>query len=39
MVNYQNAKIYRIVCNVTGKQYIGSTVSNLSTRLSQHKNI
>lgn len=38
MVNYQNGKIYRIVCNVTGKQYIGSTVSTLSTRLSQHKN-
>lgn len=37
MVNYQNAKIYRIVCNVTGKQYIGSTVSTLSTRLCQHK--
>lgn len=37
MVNYQNGKIYRIVCNVTGKQYIGSTISSLNTRLSQHK--
>jgi predicted GIY-YIG superfamily endonuclease len=37
MVNYQNGKIYRIVCNVTGKQYIGSTISPLNTRLSQHK--
>jgi len=37
MVNYQNGKIYRIVCNITGKQYIGSTVSSLNTRLCQHK--
>ena len=37
MVNYQNGKIYRIVCNITGKQYIGSTISHLNTRLSQHK--
>jgi len=37
MVNYQNGKIYRIVCNVTGQQYIGSTVSSLNTRLCQHK--
>jgi hypothetical protein len=37
MVNYHNGKIYRIVCNKTGKQYIGSTVSSLNTRLSQHK--
>ena len=37
MVNYYNGKIYRIVCNETGKQYIGSTTSSLSTRLCQHK--
>jgi hypothetical protein len=37
MVNYQNGKIYRIVCNKTGLQYIGSTVSSLSVRLGQHK--
>jgi len=37
MVNYQNGKIYRIVCNVSGKQYIGSTISLLNVRLSQHK--
>ena len=39
MINYQNAKIYKIVCNNTGKQYIGSTVQNrLSSRLATHKN-
>jgi hypothetical protein len=37
MPNYQNGKIYRIVCNVTGKQYIGSTISPLTSRLCQHK--
>lgn len=37
MVNYQNGKIYRIVCNVTGLQYIGSTTQPLSKRLSGHK--
>ena len=37
MVNYQNAKIYRIVCNVTGKQYIGSTCKLLCQRLAGHR--
>ena len=37
MVNYANGKIYRIVCNTTGKQYIGSTTRPLSERLSEHK--
>ena len=37
MVNYQNGKIYKIVCNNTGKQYIGSTTNKyLSSRLSKH---
>lgn len=37
MVNYQNGKIYRIVCNITGKQYIGSTTENyLCNRLRSH---
>lgn len=36
MPDYQNGKIYRIVCNVTGKQYIGSTTLSLSQRLAQH---
>ena len=38
MVNYQNAKIYRIVCNISGKQYIGSTCEpRLCMRLAKHK--
>ena len=37
MVNYANGKIYKIVCNVTGKQYIGSTTKKyLCDRLSSH---
>jgi hypothetical protein len=34
---YKNGKIYRIVCNITGKQYIGSTTQPLSKRLYEHK--
>ena len=37
MVNYANGKIYRIICNVSGKQYIGSTTRPLSERLNGHK--
>ncbi len=37
MVNYGNGKIYKIVCNVTGLVYIGSTTQNLSKRLTSHK--
>lgn len=37
MPDYQKSKIYRLVCNITGKQYIGSTVSKLSKRKGQHK--
>ena len=37
MVNYQQGKIYKIVCNITGLVYIGSTCENrLSRRLSHH---
>ena len=36
MVNYQKGKIYRIVCNITGEQYIGSTCVGLSQRLAKH---
>jgi hypothetical protein len=39
MVNYQNGKVYRIICNKTGKQYIGSTTIALSARLSQHSKL
>jgi hypothetical protein len=34
---YQNGKIYKIVCNDTGKIYIGSTTKSLNTRLINHK--
>jgi uncharacterized protein (DUF2344 family) len=34
--DYQNGKIYRIVCNITGEQYVGSTCETLSRRLSVH---
>ena len=38
MVNYQQGKIYRIVSNITGKQYIGSTAEpRLSRRLVFHR--
>ena len=37
MTNYQDGKIYEIVCNITGNRYIGSTVQTLDHRLSQHK--
>ena len=38
MVNYKNAKIYRIVDRVTGNCYIGSTCAEyLSSRLIEHK--
>ena len=37
MVNYQLGKIYKIVCNETGEQYIGATCQQkLCTRLAQH---
>lgn len=35
---YKNGKIYRIVCNQSGKCYIGSTCKPLEYRLSQHVN-
>jgi len=34
---YENGKIYRIVCNTTGKYYYGSTHITLEDRLIQHK--
>lgn len=37
MPDYKTGKIYRIVCNITGEQYIGSTVLPLSRRLAHHK--
>jgi hypothetical protein len=37
MVNYRKGKIYKIVCNITGRTYYGSTVVALCKRLGQHK--
>ena len=34
---YINGKIYKIVCNITGKIYVGSTTKTLEIRLSGHK--
>ena len=40
MVNYQLGKIYRIVCNTTGKVYIGSTCEpTLAKRLAKHNDV
>lgn len=36
MPNYQQGKIYRIICQVTGKQYIGHTTHPLPLRLKGH---
>ena len=37
-MNYQNGKIYKIVCNETGLCYIGSTcMPTLAKRLAQHR--
>ena len=37
MSDFSKAKIYKIVCNVTGLVYIGSTIQKLSKRLSNHR--
>lgn len=34
---YQEGKIYKIVCNITGEIYIGSTTRTLEDRLKGHK--
>ena len=36
MPNYQNGKIYKLVCSETGKIYIGSTVQKLIKRKWGH---
>lgn len=36
-MDYKNGKIYRLVCNISGKQYIGSTTQPLPKRLYWHK--
>ena len=37
MPQYQNSKIYELVCSETGKRYIGSTTQKLYKRLWGHK--
>jgi hypothetical protein len=37
MPDYSKAKIYKLVCNVTGEVYFGSTCVGLSQRLQKHK--
>jgi len=36
MVNYNNGKIYKIVCNETGEVYYGCTTQKLSSRKRNH---
>ena len=37
MPNYQNAKIYKLICSKTNRVYIGSTTTKLKYRKLQHK--
>jgi len=37
MNKYQEGKIYKIVCNITGEIYIGSTIKTLAQRKADHK--
>tara|TARA_R110000737_G_scaffold166137_1_gene193367 strand:- start:220 stop:801 length:582 start_codon:yes stop_codon:yes gene_type:complete len=37
MCDYKNGKIYKLVCNITGETYIGSTTQSLEERLYRHK--
>ena len=37
MLDYQKGKIYKIVCNITGLTYYGSTVNTLCKRMSGHR--
>ena len=36
MPDYYYGKIYKIVCNTTGRLYVGSTTRDLQTRLAAH---
>ena len=36
-MDYKNGKVYRVICEETNKQYIGSTCTELRKRLHQHK--
>jgi hypothetical protein len=35
-MDYSHGKIYKLVCNVTGLQYVGSTIGRLCARKSNH---
>lgn len=35
---YIRGKLYKIVCNITGETYYGSTIKTLNDRLTLHKN-
>jgi len=37
MPNYSKSKIYKIVCNITGETYYGSTTQALSVRIGGHR--
>tara|TARA_R110000772_G_scaffold242989_2_gene355687 strand:+ start:1364 stop:1981 length:618 start_codon:yes stop_codon:yes gene_type:complete len=38
MKDFKNGKIYEVVCNKTGKRYVGSTAeTRLSSRMSKHR--
>tara|TARA_R110000796_G_scaffold241198_1_gene362513 strand:+ start:113 stop:601 length:489 start_codon:yes stop_codon:yes gene_type:complete len=34
---YEEGKIYKVVCNITGEEYYGSTIKTLKERLRLHK--
>ena len=37
-IDYSKGKVYKIVCNITGKIYVGSTTKEyLSQRLTLHR--
>ena len=37
MPDYQNGKIYKILNNIDGDIYVGSTINALSHRMAQHR--
>ncbi len=37
MPDYKNETVYKVVCNATGKVYIGSTTQTLCLRLAEHR--
>jgi len=37
MRTYENSKIYKVICNITGETYYGSTTRTLDCRLKDHE--